>query len=255
MAMAAADPSPAAVMSWPRGLATFPATHTPGTLGGAGGVGHDPALLIEVASEAGQQIAVRHEPRRHEDRSTGDDPAVVQPHTREVVVLDDEPAYGTFDDADGAGHQLRTLSLRQACRPERTGRRRRTTGGRSGHSEPSPDRATRRRAAGRAPPSRGSTGSAAPRVPSGRADPGCRVARRADRSRRARAAPTPRRRLPAGLRSASGRDLTAVDSTRPDGAAIASHLRSPGSQQIGRRHPVTGQEPVQMRGGRITRDP
>ena len=32
MAMAAADPSPAAVITWARGLATLPATHTPGTL-------------------------------------------------------------------------------------------------------------------------------------------------------------------------------------------------------------------------------
>ena len=71
MAMAAADPSPAAVMTWARGLATLPATQTPGTLVRPVGVGDDPAVLVEVAAETDQQVVVRDEPRRDEQRVRG----------------------------------------------------------------------------------------------------------------------------------------------------------------------------------------
>ena len=52
MAMAAADPSPAAVMTWARAFATLPATHTPATLVQTVTAGDRPTGLVEVASES-----------------------------------------------------------------------------------------------------------------------------------------------------------------------------------------------------------
>ena len=101
MAMAAAEPSPAAVMTWARGLATLPAAQMPGTLVRPVASVTHPAVLVEVAQpEVGQQVVVRHEPRWHEHGRAGDDAAVVQLDTAQAVVVDDDPAYGALDDAD-----------------------------------------------------------------------------------------------------------------------------------------------------------
>ena len=76
MAMAAAEPAPAAVITCARGSARLPATHTPATLVRPGGVGGDPALVVDVAAEPDDELVVRNEAGRHEQRVAGHDAAV-----------------------------------------------------------------------------------------------------------------------------------------------------------------------------------
>ena len=102
-AMAAADPSPAAVMTWARGLTRFPATQTPGTLvRPVASVAH-PAVIVEVAAEADEQFVVRHEARRDEQRVARHDTAVAHLDTAQLVVGDDQLLDGALDDADLRG--------------------------------------------------------------------------------------------------------------------------------------------------------
>ena len=104
MAMAAADPSPAAVMTWARGLTALPAAQTPGDAGAAGGVGDDPAVVVGGAAEAGRAGASCGTKRgRTKTRARGHDPAVVELDAGEPVVLDDEPGDRAVDDADRPG--------------------------------------------------------------------------------------------------------------------------------------------------------
>ena len=108
--MAAAEPAPAAVMTWARGSTTLPAAQTPGT------------LVRPVGSVVTQPSSSTSQPRPTSrwlfgtkrggtnSASRGHDAAVghldaAQP----VVVVDDELLDGAFDDADGAGDQLGPL--------------------------------------------------------------------------------------------------------------------------------------------------
>ena len=108
--MAAAEPAPAAVMTWARGSTTFPAAQTPGT------------LVRPVVSVVTQPSPSTSQPRptrrglfgtktgRHEQRVAGHDTAVVHLHAAQAVVLVDDQLFdGAFDDADGAGEQLGPL--------------------------------------------------------------------------------------------------------------------------------------------------
>ena len=105
--MAAAEPAPAAVMTWARGSTTLPAAQTPGTLVRPVASDGDPAVGVDVSAEADEEGVVRDEAGRHEQRVAGDDAAVVHLHAAQVVaVVDDELVDGAFDDADGAGEQL-----------------------------------------------------------------------------------------------------------------------------------------------------
>ena len=74
--------------------------------GAAGGVGGDPAVVVDVAAEADEQAVVRDEAGRHEQRVAGHDAAVAHLHAAQLVVVDDQLLDGAFDDADGAGDQL-----------------------------------------------------------------------------------------------------------------------------------------------------
>ena len=125
IAMAAADPSPAAVMTWARGLATLPATQTPGTLVRPLAPVTTQPSLVEVAAETDQQVVVRDEPRWHEQRVAGDDPPSSICTPRQLVVVDDERGDVAFDDADGAGRRAAARSARSECRRGRRGRGRR----------------------------------------------------------------------------------------------------------------------------------
>ena len=61
MAIAAADPAPAEVITWARGSATLPAAQTPEHAGPAGGIDTDKASLIDLAAQTGQKtVAVWH---------------------------------------------------------------------------------------------------------------------------------------------------------------------------------------------------
>ena len=108
--MAAAEPAPAAVMTWARGSTMLPAAQTPADAGASGGVDGDPAVGVDVAAEADQEGVVRDEAGWHEQRVAGDDAAVAHLHAAQVVrVVDDQLVDGAFDDADGAGEQLGPL--------------------------------------------------------------------------------------------------------------------------------------------------
>ena len=116
MAMAAAEPSPAAVMTWARGLTTLPAAQTPGTL-----VRPVVSTSTQPSSSVAQprsdeQVVVGDERGADEQRVARHDPAVVQLDAGQPVVLDDEPLDGALDDADGAGDELSRCSRGEVCR-------------------------------------------------------------------------------------------------------------------------------------------
>src|SRR3954451_7152374 len=73
------------------------------------GVGDDPATLVGGAAQRQQQVAVGCESGPDEHGIPRHDPAVLELHAGQGVVLDDEPGDGSFDDADGAGHELFAL--------------------------------------------------------------------------------------------------------------------------------------------------
>ena len=75
----------------------------------SGGVGHDPALVVDVAAEPEEEGVVRYEAGRHEQRVAGHDTAVGHLYAAEPVVVDDELLDGALDDADGARDELRAL--------------------------------------------------------------------------------------------------------------------------------------------------
>ena len=110
--MAAAEPAPAAVMTWARGSTTLPAAQTPGTL-----VRPVASTVTQPSASTRQprptrRRAVRDEAGRHEQRVAGDDAAVVHLYAAQVVlVVDDQLVDGALDDADGAGEQLGPLGV------------------------------------------------------------------------------------------------------------------------------------------------
>ena len=113
MAMAAAEPAPAAVMTWARGSAALPAAHTPGTLVRPVRSVDREAGAVEVAPEAGEKVVgVRGDDRADEHRGSGDDLAVGELDTGEAVVLDDESGDFAVDDADASGGELGCLGHR-----------------------------------------------------------------------------------------------------------------------------------------------
>ena len=89
-AMAAAEPAPAAVMTWARGSTMFPADPDAGDAGAPGGVGADPAVVVDVAAEADEQGVVGDEAGRHEQGVAGDDAAVGHLHPAQLVVVVDD---------------------------------------------------------------------------------------------------------------------------------------------------------------------
>ena len=109
IAIAAAEPSPAAVMTWARGLVALPAAQMPGT------------LVAPVASTWTHPVSRTAQPRFHEQRVVGseprpdehggawDDATACDDDAGEAVVVDGEADHGFVDNADGTGHELFTL--------------------------------------------------------------------------------------------------------------------------------------------------
>jgi hypothetical protein len=95
MAMAAAEPSPAAVMTFARGVDGVPCCPDAGDAGTSGGVGDDPAVVVGGAAEAGQQAVVGQEPGPDEHCRSGYDPAGVELDAGQAVVLDDDRLTGS----------------------------------------------------------------------------------------------------------------------------------------------------------------
>ena len=107
--MAAAEPAPAAVMTWARGSTTLPAAHTPGT------------LVRPVESVVTQPSSSTSQPRSTSSwlfgtnrggtnsASRGTTQPVVHLHATQSVVVDDQLFDFPFDHADRAGDQLGPL--------------------------------------------------------------------------------------------------------------------------------------------------
>ena len=110
--IAAADPSPAAVITCARGFAAFPAAQTPGDARASGGVDADEAEIVGLAAELLQESV---EARAHlgpdEESGSLNGSTVAEHHTPQAVVLDDDPANLAFDNADVAGFELLALRL------------------------------------------------------------------------------------------------------------------------------------------------
>ena len=103
IAIATAEPSPAAVMTCARGLVALPAAHTPGTLVRPSAVDADESVLAQVAAErGGEAVGVGAHRGADEERVAGDDGAVGELHAAESVVVDDEALDDAFDDLDPA---------------------------------------------------------------------------------------------------------------------------------------------------------
>ena len=115
MAIAAADPAPAAVITCARGSAAFPAAHTPGGAGRAGPVDGDEAGLVELAAEPRQQtIFVRHDRWADEHGRPGDHLAVGERDPGEAIGFDHQPSDLPVDDPYPSGIELQALGVGQS---------------------------------------------------------------------------------------------------------------------------------------------
>ena len=103
IAIAAADPSPAAVMTWARGLAALPATPDVRDAGTADGVGDDPSPIVHRAAQGDQHIVVWQEPRPDEDCGAADDATVLQLDATKAIMVNEKPSYDAIHNADGTG--------------------------------------------------------------------------------------------------------------------------------------------------------
>jgi len=112
IAIAAAEPAPADVITWARGSATLPAAQTPDALVVPRPIDLGEAGLVELASQAGQQaIGMRHVPGSNEHRGSSDDLTVRHLDAGDPIVLDGQPRHRVVDDPDTAG--LQAVALRR----------------------------------------------------------------------------------------------------------------------------------------------
>ena len=78
-------------------------------------VGDGPSVLVEVAPETDEQVAVGNESRRDEQRFAGDGSIPIELDAAETVILNDDSLWRSLGDADPPRGQLLTLGFRQAC--------------------------------------------------------------------------------------------------------------------------------------------
>ena len=113
IAIAAADPSPAAVITCARGLAALPAAQTPGTLvRPVASTRTKPPSSTSQPSDVDQAVVACVERRPDEDRGARDRAAVGELDGVEAVVDDDEPRDAPVDDRDAARVQRRRARSR-----------------------------------------------------------------------------------------------------------------------------------------------
>ena len=116
MAMAAAEPSPAAVITWARGLTALPAAQTPGTLvRPVGSTTTQPSAWVSQPSSVSRR-GVGDEGGPDEDGVAAYDLTGVELDAREPVALDCETGDAADDDPDGPGQQLLPLARGQRRR-------------------------------------------------------------------------------------------------------------------------------------------
>ncbi len=110
MAIAAAEPAPADVMTWARGSTTLPAPPQPIDARPPCAVDDGEAGVVESAAEAPEEVVgVRDVGRTDEDGGSVDDPPVDELEPGEAVVLDHEPGDLTVHHPDAARFELGRL--------------------------------------------------------------------------------------------------------------------------------------------------
>ncbi len=183
IAIAAADPSPAAVMTWARGFTAFPAAHTPGTVvRPSASTTAQPCGSISAPRPVRKSLLPTNDGRTNTAVARHQAP-VAQLDAGQAVVLDDDPGDGAFDDADGAGGQLLALLVGERGGVGEEHDVVGSTAGSAARAGPASGCRRARRASGRGPRGRGSRGSAGRRCPTARRRRRCRRPRRAGRSR------------------------------------------------------------------------
>ena len=111
MAMAAAEPAPAAVITWARGVDGVARPPDTGDAGAPGAIDDREAGVIELAAELGEEVVtVWGVDRPDEHRSTGHDAAIGEFDATQVIVLDHESGDLAMHDADAAGVERRGLA-------------------------------------------------------------------------------------------------------------------------------------------------
>ena len=107
MAIAAADPAPAEVITWARGIDHVAGGPDPEGAGPAGVVDDDEATLVDLAAQTGEQtIGVRHVAGPDEHGVSPNHLATAQLDTGQPVFLDLEPCHLAADDPNPASVQL-----------------------------------------------------------------------------------------------------------------------------------------------------
>ena len=248
MAIAAAEPAPAAVITWARGSTTLPAAQTPGVLVRPVASTVAKPAVVEFAAEVGEQaVGVRDVARPDEHRGAWDHPAVGQLDAGQPVGVDHQPRDLAVDHPDAARLEL-ARSTRSGRRCGRRRRHRRTTAGRAGRAAPRPGACRGRRGAGRAPPTRGSTGSAAGHGPTVRGRRGWSGSSSLTPVGEQDAAGRHACRWPDGRRTrARSRAPRSVD----DLDAVAGDLGPAHGEEVRRRHAVAGRNPCMCAAGAL----
>ena len=112
--IAAADPSPAAVITCARGFATFPAAQTPGTLVLSDVVDADEAEVVDLDTELlHEPVESRPDLGPDEEGGSLNGSTVAEHHTPQAIVLHDERSNLAVDDADAARFELLAFRLGQ----------------------------------------------------------------------------------------------------------------------------------------------
>ncbi len=106
MAIAAADPSPAAVMTWARGFGEIARGPDAGDAGMTRCGRSTPNRPVELAAEVDEKVVVRDEARWHEQRIAGDDAPVSHLDSVQPIVLDHDPLHAALHDPDRPGPEL-----------------------------------------------------------------------------------------------------------------------------------------------------
>ena len=238
MAIAAADPAPAEVMTWKRGSTTLPAAQTPAALVRPVASTIGKAGLIDVAAQAGEKaVGMRDVDRPDEHRRSRDHAAIDQFDTAQCVSIDHEPCDFTVHDLDAASLQLlkRVEAQVESVGEEDNVVRPLTYQQRVLDGIRVCCRA--RRWVGRGLPSRGNTDSAAGPCPIVRERLGGQAARHERRSLRGPVAPPTLR----PLGKLGGKPWLDADDLAFDQLdAVSADLGASRGQKVGWRHPISG---------------
>jgi hypothetical protein len=249
IAIAAADPSPAAVITCAR-VARVPGGPDAGDARTAGGIDADEARLVDRTADCGDQgLVARPKRRPAEDCGSWNRATVREPDGAQAIALDRELCHEAVDDRDLAGGERRALVRSEVVRVHEEGHVVRPLAEKVRVLDgPGPDAEHSDRLVANLPAVavRAVEEVAAPALPRA-----CELRKLVDGARR--------EQNPAGREAASAREceretpLDADDAVLDELDPVAAHLRPPRREQIGRRHAVATEEAVHVRGRCVAR--